>query len=316
MKVLITGAAGFVGRHVVHSLVEQGQTVRAVVHDREKAWVRLGEAALDVEIVVADVTDRSALEEAARGMEVIVHLAAIPIEKGDATYERINFQGTVNVVDAAVAAGVSRFIILSQNGANAKSFSPFMRSKGKADDYLAGSPLQWTMLHPSLVFGPGDKVFNELARLIRLTPFVFPEVQGGRTEFQPVLVHDLVKVISHCLHDEQTIGEHYNLGGPEVLTLGEIIRRVLDVLEERRLLIPMPAALLEPPTYLMHHLLPRPPASVVLLRLLRVPNVVLHANAFPHFGITPRPFAGEHLTYLRETSAREALRHFLSLKPD
>jgi NADH dehydrogenase len=316
MTILVTGAAGFLGRHTVHCLVEEGKPVRAMVHHYGKAEARLGDLFGQLETVQAEVTDREAVRRAMQGVDTLIHLVAIPIEKGKATYEGINYQGTVCVMEEAMAAGVDRLIYLSQNGAHSKHFSPFLRSKGKADEVVQESPLQWTILHPSLAFGSGDKVFNSLARLIRLTPWVFPEINGGGTPFQPISVHDIVEVIRQCLDDDETIGKHYSLGGPEVLTLGEITRRVLHVLGEERRLIPVPIPLLEPPTLLMHHLLPHPPVSVTLLRLLAIPNMVLHNNDCGRFGIQPRPFAGENLAYLERTSAFEAIRNFLGIMPD
>lgn len=315
MKILVTGAAGFFGSHTVRKLVERGKQVCAMVHSTRKVKERLGDLENDLEIRIASVTDPHALDQVMKDVETVVHLVAIPIERGDQSYDRINHQGTVNVVNAAVKAGVERFIYLSQYEANPQSFSPFMQSKGKGNLAVESSPLQWTMLHPSLTFGRYDRVFSTMARLIRLTPWVFPNFNGGKTEFQPTYIHDVVEVIVQCIDNENTIHQHYNFGGPEVLTLKTITQRVIDAMNTRRTLLPIPILLLQPPVYLMHRLLPQPPASVPLLKLLGVPNVVLHNNDYDYFNITPRPFAGEHLEYLREITAGDAIKTFFGMKP-
>src|SRR5262245_36529647 len=109
MTILVTGGAGFVGSNVIDRLVKQGKSVRAQVRGVEKAKLRLGKYGDKVEIVSADINDREALNRLMRDVSAVVHTVAIPMEKGGHTYEEVNYQGTVNVVDAAEAAGVSRF---------------------------------------------------------------------------------------------------------------------------------------------------------------------------------------------------------------
>ncbi|MDR5682609.1 MAG: complex I NDUFA9 subunit family protein [Armatimonadota bacterium] len=312
MKVLVTGAAGFVGNNTVRRLVELGKPVRAMVRDPDRAGARLGDLAGRIEIVRADVTDRDALAPLMEGVDAVVHLVAIALERGDRTYEAVNHQGTVNVVDAAQRAGVGRFVFMSQNGADSASPYAFLRSKGRAQDYVALRASGWTTLRPSAIFGPQDEFFNAIARLVRLTPVVFPLIGGGRAEFQPVSVYDVVEAIVRSLQDDTTIGRALDLGGPEVLTLGEIERRILRALGVRRWLFPAPVWLLRPPVFLMEKVLPGTPVSRSLLDLLAVPNTTPNNALIEHFGIEPRPFSGEHIAYLRANAARSALRRLFT----
>jgi uncharacterized protein YbjT (DUF2867 family) len=311
MTVLVTGAAGFVGHNTVRRLVEEGRPVRAMVRNPAKGRARLGDIADQVDIVQADVADRDALVAAMEGVGAVVHLVAIALEKGGQTYEEVNHQGTVNVVDAATAVGVERFVFMSQNGADASLPYRFLRSKGLAQDHVEAHARNWTVLRPSSIFGPDDEFFNSIARLVRLTPIAFPLIGGGDAEFQPVSVHDVAEAIVRSLDDDGTVGRRLGLGGPEVLTLGEIERRILRTLDARRVLVPAPTWLLRGPVFLMERLLPGSPVTSELLDLLALPNVVPDNAVVEHFGIAPRAFAGADIEYLREATVGEAIRSLL-----
>jgi NADH dehydrogenase len=218
------------------------------------------------------------------------------------------------VVDAAKDAGIKRFINVSQNGADSSLPYDFLRSKGKAQEYVAASELDWTAVRPSAIFGPQDEFFNTFARLVRLTPVVFPLVGGGKAEFQPVSVDDVAEAIVRSLDDDSTIGKELALGGPEVLTLGEIEKRVIKTLNTSRAMVPAPTWLLRPAVVVMQSVLPGSPVTTSLLDLLAVPNTVPDNALVNHFGMDPIPFSGEHIAYLRETSAGAALNKFLTGK--
>jgi NADH dehydrogenase len=241
----------------------------------------------------------------------VIHLAAIAFEKGKNTYEKINTQGTVNVVEAAKKAGVRRFINMSQNGADSHSPYRFLKSKGSAQDYVAASGLPWTALRPSVIWGPQDEFSNVQARLIGLTPIVFPIVGDGSARFQPIYVGDVVETIVRCLHDPTTIGQSYEIGGPEVLTYEEIVKRVLAARQTHRFLFHVPLRLLYPPVIIMQTILPRPPVSATLLDLLAVPNVVADNALVSKFNLTPRAFVPENLTYMRDFTIGTTINKFL-----
>lgn len=312
MSVLVTGAGGFVGNNVVRRLVQQGRPVRAMVRSIDKAKMRLADVADKVEFVQGDVTERASLAPIMSDISAIVHTVAIAMERGAQTYEEVNFQGTINLVDAAEKAGVRRFINVSQNGARADHFSRFLRSKGKAQAYVASSGLEWTAVRPSAIFGPQDEFFNAFARLVRLTPIVFPLVGGGTAEFQPVSIFDVVETITRSLDDSDTIGREFELGGPEVLTLGEIQKRILNAMNEKRVLISAPVGLLRPAVFVMEKALPGTPVSLTLLELLKEPNVVRDNALVTFFNMQPRPFSGDHIAYLREASAGSAIKRFFT----
>ncbi|MBK8020562.1 MAG: SDR family NAD(P)-dependent oxidoreductase [Chloroflexi bacterium] len=314
MTILVTGAAGYVGNNTVRRLLELGKPVKALVRDADKAATRLKGLPGSITLATGDVRDRASMQKAMEGVTTVVHLVAIPMERGGATYEEVNYQGTINVVDAAVAAGVERFINMSQNGATPDHFSRFLRSKGRAQAYVAASPLRWTAVKPSVIFGPQDEFFNAFARLIRITPMVFPLIDGGKALFQPVSVHDVVEAMVRSLDDDATIGREFALGGPEVLTMGEIEKRVLNAMGESRLMINAPAGLLKPAVFVMEKVLPGTPVNLTLLELLASPNTVSDNALVSYFNMQPRPFAGENIAYLREATIGSALTRFFTGK--
>lgn len=310
MTILVTGAAGYLGNQTVKRLVADGRSVRALVRNRAKAALRLKEVADQIEIIEGDVTRPASLTPAVEGVDCVIHYVAIAIEKGGQTYEAVNYQGTVNLLKAAQAARVTRFINMSQNGASSDLPYRFLASKGRAQEAVAASDLNWTALRPSAIFGPQDEFFNTFARLLKVTPLVFPLIGGGVAEFQPVSVDDVVEAVIRCLDDESTVGAELALGGPEVLTLAEIERRIIEALDTWRLLVPAPIALLRPAVMVMQALLPGSPVSASLLDLLAVPNTVPDNALVNRFGMTPIPFAGEHIAYLRDNTLSDTLAKF------
>ena len=311
MTILVTGAAGYLGNQTVKKLVTLGRPVRAMVRHRAKAEIRLRDVADSIEIVTADVTDPDSLGAVMSDLSAVIHYVAIAMEKGGQTYERVNYQGTVNLVEAAKAAGVSRFINMSQNGARSDLPYRFLASKGRAQAYVADSGLRWTAMRPSAIFGPQDEFFNTFARLLKITPLVFPLIGGGHALFQPVSALDVVEAVIRSLDDDSAIGKELALGGPEVLSLGEIERRIIEAMNTRRLLLPAPLWLLRPVVLVMQALLPGSPVSSGLLELLSVPNTVEDNALVNHFGIQPIPFSGEHIRYLNDNTAGDALAKFL-----
>jgi len=318
--IVVTGAAGFVGSHTVNRLAEMGKPVRALVHNRERAEKRGRLQGLNVEWAEGDVTQPETLGSALQGATAVVHTVAIAVEKGGRDYDTINTQGTVNVVQAAQAAGVRRLINISQLGAISKLPYRFLASKGRAQEFVAASGLdslalagsaRGTALRPSAIWGPEDQFANSFARLVPLTPFVFPIVGGQNARFQLVWVEDVVSSIVKALDDPTTIGHEYELGGPEVLTLEEIERRTLKALGARRLMIRFPMPLLRLVVTLMEKLLPAPPVTRSLLELLAVPNVAAD-NAIYQFVPQPRPFGAENIApYMRRFRVRDTLAQFL-----
>lgn len=288
MNVLVTGAAGFVGRHVVRRLLEAGHRVRALVHRRD--GVPRG-----IERGRGDVTEPRALRQAAEGMDACVHLVAIIVERGDLTFERINVDGTRNVVAALEAAGVRRLVHLSALGAGPDGRFPYLRSKWLGEEAVRASALDWTVLRPSVLYGDGAGFFRPIVWTLRWLPF-YPLPAAGRTRFSPLAVEDLAECAARALGG---VGEREtaDLGGPDVLTFREIVGVVMRALGKRRALVPVPLAAARPFAALQE--LRREP----LVTNRQLDMVVLDNTCGPDsveraFGFVPARFADADLRWL------------------
>jgi NADH dehydrogenase len=303
--VLVTGAAGLVGSHVCDELGRSGWKVRAFVRDPGKGAFRL--ARTSAEIVVGDIRDRDALMSALTGAGAVVHLAAIAIERRGQSYEQVNADATALLLDATRARGVERMVHMSQNGADSASPHRFLRSKGIAEALVKQSSLRWTVLRPSVIFGPEDQFVNVLARLVRLTPIVYPLPGGGTARFQPIAVNDVARAVRAALERESTVRGSYPIGGPAALTLRQMTARILLAMKTKRVLVGIPVPVLRPLVWLAERLLPSPPVTTSLLDLLAIDNTVPGRALQDVFGIDPTPFAPEEIEYLKRITTGDAL---------
>jgi NADH dehydrogenase len=302
--VLVTGAAGLVGIHTCRELTKNGWQVRALIRDPARAAMALGQ--LPVEFRVGDARDATTLRSSLSGCGAVVHLAAIAVEKKGDSYRESNTAATERLISAARAENVQRIIFMSQNGSDSRSPHPFLRSKGVAQDSVKTSGLRWTILRPSVIFGPEDQFVNVLGRLIRLTPKLFPLPNGGKARFQPIAVDDVARVVRLSLEKKESVGQVYALGGAVPLTLRDMTERIMIAMGTHRRLVPVPVRLLRPLVSLAERILPNPPVTSGLLDLLALDNTVSNNALTEVFRITPVPFAGDELEYLRRITVRNA----------
>jgi uncharacterized protein YbjT (DUF2867 family) len=303
--VLVTGAAGLVGRHCCDELTKAGWKVRALVRNPSKAAMRLSH--MPVELHVGDIRNAGSVAKAMAGCGSVVHLAAVAIERKGQGYADTNTAATIVLLDAARAAGIDRFIYMSQNGADSSSAHEFLRSKGLAQDAVVASGLSYTVLKPSVIFGPEDEFVNVLARLVRLSPVIYPLPDGGRARFQPIAVRDVAKAVRVALEKQATRRGIYSIGGPAPLTLREMTERILVAMGVRRRIVAVPISALRPLIAAATKALPNPPVTTSLLALLSLDNTVAVNAITEVFGITPTPFAPDELQYLRSITASAAL---------
>ena len=301
--VLLTGANGFVGSHVLPALLAAGHDVVALVRSdgaRQALFSRLDPAVRSrVTVAFGDVTAPETLRAALAGVDAVVHLVAIPRDfNGGRDLARVNTEGTRNVVAAAEAAGVPRFIHLGAMGVGDDPRLHYASSKARAEEIVRTSALQWTILKPSLLWGEGDGFFSLIATLARYSPGVLPVPGNGRSRFQPLWVNDLAHAIVLCLERPETRGKVYELGGPAYWTYTEITREVLSALGKQRLVVPMPVPLISLVARLSELVhLPFPVASDQL-RQLKLDNIGPLDGVEQGFGFVPRPMNGR-LGYLR-----------------
>jgi uncharacterized protein YbjT (DUF2867 family) len=301
--ILVTGASGFVGSHTVPALLAAGHRVVAMVHHRAAGEALLGRlpaaARSAFELREADVTRRTTLPPALAGVDAVVHLAAIPRDRsGGADLARVNTGGTRAVIDAMAAAGVRRLVHMGALGVADDPRLHYASSKARAETAVRDSGLDWTILKPSLQFGPGDGFFNIVAGLVRLSPGIVPVPGDGKSRFQPIFVGDVATVIVRSLADPSTIGETLELGGPRYWTYREITGEVLRALGKRRAILPMPIPLIRLVAGTAERLGLPFPVATDQLRQLRLDNIGSLDLIPSRFGFEPRKMEGA-LGYLR-----------------
>ncbi|WP_225335407.1 complex I NDUFA9 subunit family protein [Halomicrobium urmianum] len=246
MNVLVVGGSGFIGQHLCRELDERGHDVTALARSPGDADLPAG-----VETSRGDVTDYDSIEGAFEGQDAVVYLVSLsPLfrpDGGDEMHERIHLGGTENCVRAAEEHGVERFVQMSALGADSRAPTHFLRSKGRAEDVVRNSDLDWVIFRPSVVFGEGDEFVGFTKRLKRMfapgLP-VYPLPGGGdQTRFQPVWIGDFAPMIADAVEDDEHVGEAYEIGGPETLTLRQVTDQVYESEGRSIRIVPLPMGL-------------------------------------------------------------------------
>jgi NADH dehydrogenase len=218
-KVLLLGGTGFVGWHLCEKLIEAQYEVTVVTRRRSNARKLLMLPML--EIVEADALDSAALGRVLAGHDAVVNLIAILHGSEDA-FEKAHVELPQSLVRACEASGVRRVVHVSALGASLTSASKYQRSKARGEAVLIGSELvDVTVLRPSVIFGAGDQFLNTFARLQQFFPVI--PLAGSQARFQPVWVDDVASALLRCLQDGSTIGQVFEICGPEVFTLRQLV---------------------------------------------------------------------------------------------
>jgi uncharacterized protein YbjT (DUF2867 family) len=219
MDVLVTGGDGFVGRSLCDELAERGHDVTALSRDPDPTVFEE-----NVSTVVGDVTAYDSMVEQFAGQDAVVNLVALsPLFQppSGTSHREVHLQGTENVVRAAEEHSVKRFVQMSALGADPDGDTAYIRTKGRAEEVVRDSTLDWTIFRPSVVFGDGGEFVSFTKKVT--PPYLAPLPRGGRTRFQPIWIGDLAPMLADGLDDEH-VGETYELGGPAVLTLADVAK--------------------------------------------------------------------------------------------
>lgn len=242
--VAVVGGTGFVGGGIARELRRRGARVIAVSNRGAEARGALPD---DIEIRRADVTTGAGLAEALVGVDRIVVALAFPgspIERRRLgyTFDAVDAAGTERVVAAAAAAGVSRLLYVSGAGAAADAPRHWFRAKWRAEEAIRGSGIDWTILRPTWIFGPRDVSLNRFLGFARILPFV-PLTSLGRQRLAPIFIDDVATIAADALDAEAARNRDFEIGGPETMTMWQVVARSLRVAGIRRPILPAPAAL-------------------------------------------------------------------------
>ncbi len=240
MNVLVAGGNGFIGTTLVDELIERGHDVTVLARNPDVASLPDG-----VDTVSGDVTAYDSIEPALEGQDAVVNLVALsPLFKpkgGNKMHDEVHRHGTENLVRAAVNAGVERFVQMSALGADPDGATAYIRAKGQAEAHVTDSDLDWVIIRPSVVFGDGGEFVSFTKKLA--PPFVTPLPGGGKTKFQPIWVGDLVPMLADAVEADGHVGETYELGGPDKLSLADVAKLAHGADGRSVTVLPVPMAL-------------------------------------------------------------------------
>jgi len=285
--ILVTGGTGFVGSHLIRRLRADDIPVRAVVREPDKAQP-LRE--LGVDVVKGDLADKSSLEKAATGVERVVHLVGIIQETSEATFSGVHVEGTRNLLEASRKAGVRHFFYQSALGARPGARSRYHKTKWEAEELVRASGIAFTILRPSLIYGPGDQFTIRLAEMIRMSP-VLPVIGTGRSRIQPLSVDDVAACIRKIVTSDSFLNEIYEIGGPEQLTYEEVTAMIADAMGIKRPTLHMPLFFVKTAARVLEAVLPRSPVTTDQLIMLQEDNVCSMRDIRDAFGIEPLKFS-------------------------
>ncbi len=298
------GGTGFVGRRLVSALVRRGHRVRIPTRNRERHRDLL--VLPGIELTNADIHDVAVLGRLVAGCDTVINLVGILHERprNGSGFHKVHVALVEKALEACLEHGIERFLQMSALKANAEHGpSHYLRSKGNGERVvknLAGEGIRFTIFQPSVIFGPGDSFTNMFAGLVRLFP-VLPLVKPD-ARFAPVFVGDVADAFCAALEDPATTGKTYQLCGPDIFTMREIVAEIADTLGKRRVIIGLPDPLGSVQAWLMDYVIPGRLLSVDNFKSLTVASVCTES--------------GLEALGIRATSMRDLLPTYLGPDPD
>lgn len=280
--ITLIGGGGFVGRYVAQALLRRGARVRIAQRDPRQAYFLRTQSALgQTQFIAADVRRPDTIARAMMGADAVVNLAGTLGSDADA----VQAKGAAAVAEAARAAGVEALVHFSAIGADAQGETPYARSKGEGEAAVRQHFPNATILRPSLIFGREDQFANRFARMVEKLPVV--PVIAPETRFQPVYVVDVAAAAVAALEDPERFGGRtFELGGPDVLSMAELIRQIASLLDRKIRTVELGTG-----TAGLVAALPGTPITRDQLRMLGHDNLVSPgAEGLVELGVTPTPF--------------------------
>lgn len=285
--VTLFGGGGFLGRYVAQELLKAGARVRIAERNPQDAFFVKPLGGLgQTQFVACDIRRADSATRAARGSDAVVNL--VGILGGD--FQKFHVDGARNAAAAAKAAGAGAFVQISAIGADPQAESAYGRTKGEGEAAARAELPGTTIIRPSILFGPEDRFVNRFARMAQLSP-VIPVIRP-KVRFQPAWVSDVARAIAAAALDPDSHGaKTYELGGPQTLTMEELIRLICHEIGRHRAIVPVP----DEAARLMARLggwLPGAPITWDQWLMLQRDNVVAAgAEGFSAFDISPAPLA-------------------------
>lgn len=285
--ITVIGGSGFLGRYVVRALAQKSYRIRVLCRDTEKAsFLKPYGDVGQIAIQYGDITDPETIEKNIDGSYAVINLVGVLFEKGSQSFSDIHTTGAEKVARFAIQADVKKYIHISSLGVDRAVSSHYARTKLQGEESVLSVFPNATILRPSVVFGPEDNFYNMFASMASMFP-VLPLIGGGKTMFQPVYVNDVADAVMVALHESNTAGNIYELGGPNIYSMQEILTNILEIIGKKRKFISLPftvGSLIG----LMNEALPNPMITRDQVRLLKYENTVSAGSKnFSDLGIQP-----------------------------
>jgi NADH dehydrogenase len=304
VRVAVIGGTGFVGRYVTDALLGAGHAVALLVRQGSESKLRQPER---VHTVSGDIANVESLRRVLEGCDAAIYNVGIlrEIPRKGITFEAMQYDGVVNTVDAALAVGTQRLILMSANGVRIPG-TRYQESKYRAEEYAMNSGLDVTVLRPSVIFGDphgamefATQLFNDMVRppIPAVNFFSGRDPQQGAVVMSPVHIEDVAQAFLVALENDECVGRIYALGGPEVLTWKEIVTRIAAATGRRKWFLAMPIALMRIGATLFDRL-PFFPVTREQLTMLQEGNTADPAILTALIGRAPASFSVENLDYL------------------
>ncbi|MCU7797921.1 MAG: complex I NDUFA9 subunit family protein [Candidatus Thiodiazotropha sp. (ex Myrtea spinifera)] len=306
-RVCILGGSGFVGQHLIANLAKRGIRCRVLTrHPQRHANLQINPG---MELIKSQSMDADYLAGQFEGCDAVINLIGILNESGKRdTFRKIHTELVDTIVEAAIKARVGRLLHMSALHADAaRGTSEYLRSKGEGENRAhthGGTALNVTSIRPSVIFGRGDSFFNRFAALLKLSPVFFP-LACPKSRFAPVWVEDVAEAFARCLTDDKTVDAHYDLCGPSVYTLQELVSFTAKTLGLRRFILPLGNGLSKMQARLLGHLPGRPFSMDNYLSLQT--DSVCEGNGFEKLGIQPQAIESVVPHYLAQAGYRGRL---------
>jgi NADH dehydrogenase len=304
--ILVTGGTGFIGQVLIRHLVAMGLQVRTLLRPSQHSpSLPRGVA---VEAVICGLRDERGLRAAMKGVDVVFHLAGAERSGSRGDLMGVDIDGTRSIAEVAATVGIQRFFYLSHLGADRASAYPVLKSKAIAESHIIQSGAPYTIFRSAVVYGPGDQFTTELARLLRLSPGLFFLPGEGSSMLQPLWVEDLVTSLTLAMEDANTLNHTYAIGGPEYLTLKQVVKTIQSAIHVHRLHVPVSPAYMRILSVLMENASQKFPLSVFWQDYLATDRTC-ELDALPRlFGLMPVRF-GRQLEYLNQPTPRNNARN-------
>jgi len=272
--ICLVGGSGFVGRSIARQAIDCGYQVSVACRHPERARDM---QIMGIRMLKADICSGRGLDEAVQGADCVINLVGLLFERGTQNFAGVHIHGTEHLLAACDRAGVPQYLHMSALGAKVGSLSKYAHSKAEAEQRVRQSQLLWSIMRPSIIYGQHDAFFNRFRHLFAYAPVV--PLIGLETRFQPVWVEDVARAFVTCIGKQETASHIYELGGPDIYTLRELLEALFHKLGWKRRLVPLPPLAASVLARWME-LLPTPPFTRDQLKLLKQDNIV-RDEAFP-----------------------------------